>query len=258
MDELGYASVHDKASVALTMADDLATWFWHLDTDPERNKINFLEDDDDPDFWPGLGLGPVLNGLDLPTHMSDDPKTGIRIVSVEHSDGTNDEVVQTYKVGEKTYRATFGYYKFGIETSTGAIFGLDRLSPGAAVNSIPLDIPKEGLPQLQRFSDIAWLYWSQIAANKQQIEYFFNVAIINVETQMAIRRALKATNQNFSAWPGAVFSTDSDEGKVLLGMYTLQILRDSAAYTSRYSQRSRIWLLPRTAQVGAWRKQIHI
>lgn len=181
------------------------------------NKVNFLDDDDDEDFWPGLGLGDMLNDLGLPTHTNDDSTRGIRIINVVHFDRTIRNDVQMYRVGERNYRATAGYYKFGIETTAGAIFGLDRVAPHAAVADLGWDIPEEGLPQLQRFSDVAWLYWQQIAANKQDIEYFFNIAITNTETQKAIRRALKSTNQRYEEWPGASFSTDSDEGKVLLG-----------------------------------------
>ncbi|KAH6612757.1 hypothetical protein C7974DRAFT_406287 [Boeremia exigua] len=197
--------------------DDLNTWHWNTENDPDLTHVNFLLDNDDMDYFPGLGLGSALRDLDLPTHQSDDPKKGIQIIFAMHLDRTVGTDGQTYKVGEKTYRATGGYYKFGIETSTGAIFGLDRFAPEAAGKGIEPPITKEGMPLLQRFSDIAWLYWAQTATNKNKIEYFFNVAVTNDKTQMAIRRALKSTNQQFAPWPGAIFSTDSYEGKVLLG-----------------------------------------
>ncbi|KAF2624314.1 hypothetical protein BU25DRAFT_157490 [Macroventuria anomochaeta] len=205
------------------MTGDLAGWNWQNVTDPEDTRVSFLLKDDRG--CPGYGLGAALNDLGLPTKSSDDPNNGIQVIYVSHGDfsllPTDPGYVsvngQTYNVGATTYHITGGYYKFGIETSTGAIFGLDLLAPVKAATERKPPVPKEGLPALQRFSDVAWLFWAKQTARKNNVRYMFTIAIVNEETQKAIRRALKSTNATYGPWPGATFSTDSDEGKVLLG-----------------------------------------
>jgi hypothetical protein len=124
---------------------------------------------------------------------------------------------QTYNVGGKTHRATGGHYKFGIETSTGAMFSLLLLAPAEAAKDCKPQIPKEDLPELQRASDLAWLSWAHFAEPKSHLKYFFNIAITNEDTQKAIRTVLKNTDTAYGPWPGVTFNTNTDEGKVLLG-----------------------------------------
>lgn len=186
--------------------------------------MNFL---DDTDEQPGFGLGQALYALGLPYVQSDDPNTGIHVIYVAHADYSLSERHhddpkylsiddQTYNAG-RTYRATGGYYKFGVETATGAIFGLDRLAPEKAAAERKPPVPKDEMPSLQRFSDIAWLFWAKHAANKNKLKYLLNIAVTNSETQQAIRRALHNVNHEFGPWPGTTFDIDSNEGKVLLG-----------------------------------------
>ncbi|KAF9692231.1 hypothetical protein EKO04_009605 [Ascochyta lentis] len=203
---------------------DLAGWYWHQETSPEEIKVNFL---DDRPGSPGLGLGPALDALGLPSMQSEDPNAGIQIIYVAHADYSLSQLPhndpryasvndQAYNAGA-AYRATGGYYKFGINTSIGAIFGLDRLAPEKAAEERTPPIGRDGLPALQRYSDVAWLFWAEQAASKNQLKYFVTVAITNEQTQCAIRRALKNVNKEYGPWPGTTFSTDTDEGKVLLG-----------------------------------------
>ena len=198
------------------MIGDLSNWYWHQVIDPELTQVNFLKDEPGAS---GFGIGPALDALGLPNKQSNDPNAGIQIIYVAHADyfSTVNVNQQTYTAG-RTYRATAGYYKFGIETSTGAILGLDRLAPVKAGEQREPKVGKDGMPALQRFSDVAWLFWAKQAASKNKLRYFLNISITNEETQKAIRRALKNTNQQFGPWPGVTFSTESDEGKVLLGM----------------------------------------
>ncbi|KZM23035.1 hypothetical protein ST47_g5853 [Ascochyta rabiei] len=123
---------------------------------------------------------------------------------------------QTYNAGA-TYHATGGYYRFGIDTSNGSILGLDRLAPEKAAQERKPLVGKDGLPALQRYSDVVWLFWARQAASRDKLKYFFTVAITNEQTQRAIRRAFKNANKKYGPWPGATFGTDSDKGKVLLG-----------------------------------------
>lgn len=90
-------------------------------------------------------------------------------------------------------------------------------APAEAAKEHKPPISKEDLPELQRASDLLWLSWSRFAEPKNNLKYFFNVAITNHHTQEAIRRALKNTDTAFGQWPGVTFETDNDEGKVLLG-----------------------------------------
>ncbi|KAF1358006.1 hypothetical protein EJ07DRAFT_126217 [Lizonia empirigonia] len=215
--------IHNQSKF-LTSAGDIAGWFWHQQTSPEETTVNFL--DDEPGSY-GHGIGAALDGLGLPNKQSNNPDDGIQVIYVAHADyalsslpqsdpghvSIND---QTYKAGA-TYRATGGFYKFGINTSTGALFGLDRLAPEKAADHRVPQIEKDELPSLQRYSDVAWLFWAKQAARKNKLKYFFTVAITNIETQRAIRRALKNAQAEYGPWPGTTFSVDSDEGKVLLG-----------------------------------------
>jgi hypothetical protein len=226
--------------------------------------------DKDENGWPGLGLEDVLDDLGLPTETSNDPNQGIQIIYAAHVDYSlstlpkNDPRYvdvdkQTYLVGATTYRATGGYYKSGINTSVGAIFGLDRFSPRAAAEKRRPTMPRDGLPSLQAFSDVAWLYWARHTATVSQIRHFFNIAISNKETQKAIRRALKSTNQPYGPWPGATFSTSSIEGKVLLGKCrSPDFSRPREANLSvRLTQLSCIRLLPCATQAATRWKHVH-
>ncbi|KAJ4312391.1 hypothetical protein N0V94_007458 [Neodidymelliopsis sp. IMI 364377] len=205
---------------------DLEGWYWHQVTSYESTMVNFL--DDTPEE-PGFGIENALNGLGLPKQPSNDPNTGIQIIYIAHADyslankpkddptykGIDD---QTYKVGSTTYRATAGYYKFGINTSTGAIFAIDRQAPqttGIKYRTPP--IAREGLPSLQRYSDVAWLFWAKHAASTKKLKYFLSLAISNEETQRAVRRALQSVKADYCPWPGTTFSVDSEAGRALLG-----------------------------------------
>lgn len=202
------------------MTDNLARWGWHQSMNPDDSFQNFLTEDEEIDGleWPGLGLDPPLEEFGLHTESGNDPSSNIHVVFVQHSDPTAGPLDgQTYTVDSKTYRATGANFKFGIETSTGAMFSLILYSPTVAAASLKTPISKDNLPDLQRASDIAWLFWARHAATKNKLKYFFNVSITNSNTQQAIRRALKNTNQAYGPWPGATFDTASDEGKVLLG-----------------------------------------
>ncbi|KAJ4346296.1 hypothetical protein N0V95_005506 [Ascochyta clinopodiicola] len=203
---------------------DLAGWYWHQQTSPEETKANFL--DDEPGS-PGFGLGPALDALGLPNKQSNNPNAGIQIIYVAHAEYSLSQLQpddpryvsvddQTYTAGA-TYHATGGYFKFGINTSTGAIFGLDLLAPEKAAQERTPPVGKDGLPALQRYSDVAWLFWARQATNKNKLKYFFTISITNEHTQRAIRRALKTTNKKYGPWPGATFSTNSEAGKALLG-----------------------------------------
>ncbi|KAJ8115284.1 hypothetical protein OPT61_g3034 [Boeremia exigua] len=201
----------DSAESKWTSMEDLKTWHW------QEKRID-PEEENESEYWSELGFDHVLKDLGLPNLSNDDPTKGIKTIFVSHDGYSLSTPDETYKVGDKTYRTTGAFYKFGIETTTGTIFGLDRYSPEAAsVNAEP-PIQKDGLPELMRFSDIAWLFWDQLQTKeKHHIQHFFCATILNEETQRAIRRALEKTNQEFSVWPGALFKTDTDEGKVLLG-----------------------------------------
>ena len=246
---------------------DLEGWYWHQETALLETTVVFF---DEENGWPGLGLEDVLNDLGLPTETSNDPNQGIQTIYAAHFDYSLSTLLkddprhvdvdkQTYPVGATTYRATGGYYKFGINTSIGAIFGFHRFSPRAAAEKRIPPVPKDGLSSLQAFSDVAWLYWARHAATVSQIRYFFNTAITNKETQKAIRRALQSTNQAYGPWPGATFSTSSTEGKVLLGTCrSPDFSRTRKANSSvRLTQLSGIRLLLCAAQAAAWWKYVH-
>lgn len=208
----------------LIMTEDLAGWNWNQVVSPAETATNFLENA--PSGY-GLGLRDALSALGLPNTQSDDPNNGIKIIFVVHGDHDRAELEpydprylpfdeQTYNAG-RTYRSTGAFYKFGMETGTGAIFGLDRLAPVKAGEECNPPVTGADLPSLQRYSDVAWLFWAKTASTKNRLKYFITVAITNSETHQAIRRALKNARAEYGPWPGTTFPIDSDEGKVLLG-----------------------------------------
>jgi hypothetical protein len=118
-------------------------------------------------------------------------------------------------------QATKAHYEFGINTKGGAIYGLFLESPQASARTVwfggSKDANKEDLPQLRAFSDIVWGFWNRDNPNIKDIRYFFMIGISNDATNQVIARCLKNVDKALSEWPGAEFSTATDEGHALLG-----------------------------------------
>ena len=75
--------------------------------------------------------------------------------------------------------------------------------------------------KLQQSSDITWLLWKewQEARKLANLRYSFVLHITNADTQRLIATALRNTGQKLVDWPGTWFSTGTNEGKAIMGMW---------------------------------------
>lgn len=100
-----------------------------------------------------------------------------------------------------------------------AIIYIDLNSPENAGSHRHPPVEKDGLPALQRLSDLTWLPWAARASNPKNLRYFLVVSMVNTETQQTIRRAI--TSEQLNPWPGHYFSTfpdsTADNAKALIG-----------------------------------------
>jgi hypothetical protein len=101
--------------------------------------------------------------------------------------------------------------------------GLDRTSPQYAAKARVPPLANDELPELQQFSDIAFLEW-QLATSEnghlKNLKYFVSVTISNHMTQRVIDRALMNAHKELEPWPGSVFDADTDKESfaAILGM----------------------------------------
>lgn len=79
--------------------------------------------------------------------------------------------------------------------------------------------PKAQLPDLQKWSDVAWLFWEMSCKGEGvgvgNLNYVFRVQIVNDNTRFIVSRALGSTS--VGAWPGTAFNMDTDQGRAILG-----------------------------------------
>lgn len=97
---------------------------------------------------------------------------------------------------------------------------MDRLSPKHAAQKRNPPIPDSGLPPIQQFSDVAWLFWTTLGGNNNNnrpIRYFMSITITNGETEAVIAKALNDNGLTLGPWPGHFFEWDTDEFKAILG-----------------------------------------
>lgn len=76
-------------------------------------------------------------------------------------------------------------------------------------------------PALSRWSDVVYLVWADLCGSEpdaaKKIKYFFRHHIrIDSPTVAVINEAIGGAG-NLEAWPGMGFSTDTEQGKALLG-----------------------------------------
>lgn len=103
-------------------------------------------------------------------------------------------------------------------TTTQVLIAMDRESPRYAGKDREPKVEGSGLPDLQSFSDVAWIYWNGLSKDPTKIRHFLSVVISNSDTQGIIGRAMRNVNSlAMTPWPGKEFSADSDNGKALLG-----------------------------------------
>ncbi|KAI8932163.1 hypothetical protein NX059_011046 [Plenodomus lindquistii] len=85
----------------------------------------------------------------------------VHIINLLHVDPTLQDEEPFYTVAGKKYPMTRAQYIFASQSS-GVIITMDRKSPKHAVRGIQPEIQDAELPELQSFSDIAWLQWTRV------------------------------------------------------------------------------------------------
>lgn len=102
------------------------------------------------------------------------------------------------------------------------ILGWWKYSPAhqAKEQKPPLE-PTDPLPDLKRWSDVAYLVWAAECQKKgkdvSSLRYVFSSPVENAETRGIIARAMDTAHEP-PLWPGRKeYTMDSDEGKAILG-----------------------------------------
>lgn len=94
---------------------------------------------------------------------------------------------------------------------------MDRLSPNhAARRRVP---PVQDLPELRQFSDVAWIYWKNLAPPEvlRNVRGFFSLSITNAQTQSIISRIMSDHEQELESWPGTSFRWGTEQFRAILG-----------------------------------------
>lgn len=197
---------------------DLGTWGWSpFPLDRVDEKFH--------DFYSTWGVGAALTGLGLSEYSDIYDGGENRLIFIDHrsfDSAAGDVDVQRYEANDKHYRATGASYSFAINPVDGVIMGLNRLSPKYAAEERRPPVPRDQLPALNQFSDIAWIGWDSIAQGGghdiTNLRYFMSVGISNAETKSVIRRALDAKGWELSPWPGHTFEQQWFEMRAIIGM----------------------------------------
>lgn len=127
---------------------------------------------------------------------------------------------QEYVVKDKVYRATAASSSFTVNTEDGIIIGLNRESPKWVARYRNPPVPAEQQPQLNQFSDVAWISWKHYAGNGngiKNIKYFLSSMITNTETRQVLKRAHEANGWVLEDRPGHTFEKGWPETKAILG-----------------------------------------
>ena len=176
------------------------------------------------DFYSTWGIGEALVDLGVSEHSDIYEGGENRLVFVEHQSydpavGGVDE--QWYDVNGQNYRATGASYAFAVNSKDGVIMGLNRLSPKHAAEHRKPPVPKDQLPVLNQFSDVAWIGWDSMTAEEghdiTNLRFFVSVGIVNPETRSVVRRALDAKGWELSPWPGHTFERQWFETRAIIG-----------------------------------------
>ncbi|KAH7093465.1 hypothetical protein FB567DRAFT_609962 [Paraphoma chrysanthemicola] len=219
-----YMPVRDTAKSAFTQTSDLLKWYWYP-FPRERLSESFH------DLYQTWGIGWALHDLGISTY-TDDYEGGKNImVNIGHENFDIDLPVdeQWYGVGQRLYRATGASYTFTVNPEEGIIIALNRESPKWAAKDRRPELPDNLLPQLNQFSDVAWVTWKSMivppwspGVQVNSLKYFMAVRITNVETRQILKRALDAYHWELSEWPGHSFERIWPETKAILGSPNVQ------------------------------------
>lgn len=106
------------------------------------------------------------------------------------------------------------------------LLAMDRKSPRYAGSQRTPKVEGDGLPDLQSFSDVAWLKWTETAGSAPSfIRYFASLSITNIDTNGVLSRVLdQAKYAEVPAWPGYDVVANTEQGAALMGRDPLDSL----------------------------------
>jgi hypothetical protein len=212
-----FRSIRDTSESPFTNIADLTKWGWK---DATVRPIYF-------DFAKAWGVDHVLRAIGVSDKATKDGGR-IEVVRVTHGDGDangggwgtspyNNQ--PQYTVDGKNYRVTGSEYNFGFDPSGGILLALDRMSPQFAGSKRYPKVEGSDLPDLQAFSDVAWLKWKETTGSAPtSIRYFMSLSITNHDTRGILNIILTGEEYcEVPAWPGHDVDPTSEEGAALLG-----------------------------------------
>lgn len=178
------------------------------------------------DFSKVWGVDHALRAIGVSDKTTQDGGS-IQLLRVTHGDGDANaggfgpapyDAQPPYTANGRSYRVSGSEYTFGIDTS-GVLLALDRKSPRFAGGKRAPRVEDAGLPELQSFSDVAWLKWKEITGSAPTaMRYFASLAIKNDETRGILNIVLtRAGFAEIPAWPGYDVDPDTEDGAALLG-----------------------------------------
>ncbi|KAH5710570.1 hypothetical protein HBI20_177700 [Parastagonospora nodorum] len=250
---------------------DLTDWFWHEASYDQNGACDFT----DATRTHTDHLQKSLSALGL-SYM---PKTmggDIVCYSIEHSDEHAEDENgyptpyqdQHYSVNGEKFGATGAWYRFGIDQKGGAIHGLSHEAPAfTAADNWGRRPHANELPHLGKASDIMFFYWARANPNVRNLRYYFNVYVINHETNPLIAKIIHDDPQldDLPDWPGVKFHEGSSEFNMLLGspvgmtlaymilqhkaelgvkhMTDVTVFRDSAAYAGHEAAKAKVMMV---------------
>ncbi|KAF1347246.1 hypothetical protein EJ07DRAFT_30722, partial [Lizonia empirigonia] len=99
------------------------------------------------------------------------------------------------------------------------LLAMNRKSPRYAGRQRKPKVEGDGLPDLQSFSDIAWLKWkASTGSAPSSMRYFASISITNIETNGVIAKVLsQAGYTEVPAWPGYDVDANTEPGAALMG-----------------------------------------
>lgn len=108
--------------------------------------------------------------------------------------------------------------------SMSVLLAMDRKSPRYAGSQRTPKVEGDSLPDLQSFSDIAWLKWMETSGSVPSVmRYFASLSITNIDTNGVLSRVLhQAKYTEVPAWPGYDVAANTEQGAALMGICSLR------------------------------------
>ena len=211
-----FKPVRDTSESTFTDTSSLTTWAWE---DAKVPQTSFQLDK----AW---GFDHVLRAIGVSEKSTKDGGS-VEVVKVSHGDAeahgggfgvTPYDNQPEYTVNGKSYRVTGSEYMFGFESS-GVLLAMDRKSPQYAGGQRNPKVEGDGLPNLQSFSDVAWLKWKAAGSAPSTMRYFATISISNTDTRGVFGKVLdQARYTEVPAWPGYDVDANTEQGAALMGM----------------------------------------